>query len=79
MYSLKYIHKRSDILIKLILNEYLDKHNITRYELAKRTDVHYNIINKYYKNQVVRYDSYIIDKICTALDCEITDVIEYKK
>ena len=34
---------------------------------------------KYYKNKVVRYDSYIIDKICAALDCNISDLIEYVK
>ena len=66
-------------MIKLVLDKYLNKNNITRYELAKKCDIHYNVINKYYKNKVVRYDSYIIDKICTALNCEITDIIEYKK
>jgi putative transcriptional regulator len=66
-------------MIKLSLKEFLDENSITRYELAKRTQIQYTIIDNYYKNKVVRYDSYVLDKICTALDCEISDVIEFKK
>jgi putative transcriptional regulator len=66
-------------MIKLSLKEFLDENRITRYELAKRTQIQYTIIDNYYKNKVVRYDSYVLDKICTALDCEISDVIEFKK
>ncbi len=66
-------------MIKLALKEYIDKNNITRYELSKRTQIQYSIIDNYYKNKVVRYDRYILDKICTALDCEISDIIEFKK
>ena len=65
-------------MVKLILKEYLDKQEITRYELAKRTGIKFQIIDNYYKNKVVRYDSYILDKFCTALDCDICDIIEYK-
>ena len=49
------------MLIKMILDIYLDKKEISRYELAKRTGVQYQIIDNYYKNKVVRYDSYILD------------------
>ncbi len=66
-------------MIRLTLKEYIDKNGITRYELAKRTLINYQVINKYYKNDVVRYDSYVLDKICEALDCGISDIIEYKK
>lgn len=66
-------------MVKLTLDKYLNENNITRYDLAKRTGIEYHIIDKYYKNKVVRYDSYIIDKICAALDCKISDLIEYVK
>lgn len=65
-------------MVKLILKEFLDKQEITRYELAKRTGIKFQIIDNYYKNKVVRYDSYILDKVCTALGCDICDIIEYK-
>ena len=66
-------------MVKLTLNTYLDEKGITRYQLSKLTGIGYPIIDKYYKNKVVRYDSYLLDKICAALDCDISDLIEYKK
>ena len=66
-------------MIKLTVDKYLDKHGITRYELSKRTGIGFQIIDKYYKNSVVRYDSYILNKMCQALGCDISDLIEYKK
>lgn len=66
-------------MVRLIIDKYLNENGITRYELAKRTGIAYPIIDKYYKNTVVRYDSYVLDKICTALGCDITNIIEYKK
>ena len=66
-------------MIRLTVDKYLDKHRITRYELAKRTDIKFQTIDKYYKNRVVRYDNYILDRICTALECDISDIVEYIK
>ena len=66
-------------MIKIILKDKLDSCNITRYEIAKRTGIQYQIIDNYYKNKVVRYDSYVLDKICTALDCDICDILVYEK
>lgn len=66
-------------MIKLTVDKYLDSHNITRYELSKRTGIRFQIIDNYYKNKVVRYDSYVLDKMCAALDCDISKIIEYRK
>jgi putative transcriptional regulator len=66
-------------MVRLILDQYLDKNHITRYELAKRTGIRFHIIDRYYKNQVLRYDSDLLDRICSALDCDISDIIEYQK
>ena len=66
-------------MVRLTIAEYLDKQGMTRYELAKRTGVKFQTIDRYYKNHVVRYDSYILDRICVALDCELCDIMEYKK
>lgn len=66
-------------MIRLTLDKYLDSHAITRYELSKRTNIRFQIIDNYYKNKVVRYDSYVLNKICEALDCDISELVEYKK
>ena len=64
-------------MIRLTLDRYIDSRGITRYELAKRTGIRFQILDKYYKNKVVRYDSYVLDKICAALSCRIDDIMEY--
>ena len=66
-------------MIQLILNKYLDEHGITRYELAKRAGIRFQIVDNYYKNKVVRYDSDILNRMCDALECDISDLIQYKK
>jgi len=66
-------------MVRLILDKYLDKRGITRYELAKRTEVKFQTIDRYYKNRVVRYDSFILDRICAVLECTLSDIIEYVK
>ena len=66
-------------MVKLTIDKLLEKHGITRYELAKRTEIKFQTIDRYYKNRVVRYDSYILDKICEVLDCTVGDIIEYTK
>ena len=66
-------------MVRLTIDKYLKKRGISRYELTKRTEIKFQTIDRYYKNRVVRYDSYILDRICTALDCEMCDIIEYVK
>ncbi|MBQ9802840.1 MAG: helix-turn-helix transcriptional regulator [Clostridia bacterium] len=66
-------------MVRLMIDRYLDERGITRYELAKRTEVKFQTIDRYYKNRVVRYDCYILDRICAALECDIGDIIEYVK
>lgn len=65
-------------MIKLTLDKVLEKAGITRYELSKRTGIRYQIIDNYYKNNVTRYDSYVLDRICDALQCKISDIILFE-
>ena len=66
------------ISVKLTIDKNLEKLGISRYELAKRTGIQYQIIDNYYKNKVVRYDSYVLDRICATLGCDISDIISYR-
>ena len=50
-------------MIRLVLNQYLDKKGITRYELSKRTGIRFQIVDNYYKNKVVRYDSDLLNRM----------------
>ena len=66
-------------MIRITLDEKLREMNMSRYELAKRTGIQYQIIDNYYMNRVKRYDSYVLERICDALDCSLSEIIEYKK
>ncbi len=66
-------------MVQLRLDKLLEEKGVTRYRLSKMTDIGFPIIDKYYKNKVVRYDSYILSKICEALDGSIADLVEYVK
>lgn len=66
-------------MIKLTLDKALQKYGLSRYELAKQTGIQYQVIDNYYKNKVKRYDSYVLERICEALNCQISEIIEYKK
>ena len=65
--------------IRFALDEVLAEKNISRYMLAKLTQTHYQTIDNYYKNKVKRYDSFVLEKMCAALDCDICGIIELKK
>ena len=67
------------LMVRLTIDSYLEKIGVTRYELAKRTNIKFQTIDRYYKNRVVRYDSYVLDRICAALGCSLSDIIEYVK
>ena len=78
-YTFIKIDFRGDFVIRISLDKTLAKLNISRYELAKRTGIQYQIIDKYYKNKVKRYDGYVLERICTALDCNISEILEIIK
>ena len=66
-------------MIRITLDKALESRKITRYELAKRTGIQYQVIDHYYKNTVKRYDGYVLERICIALDCNIGDILEFTK
>ncbi len=66
-------------MVRLTLDTYLQAVGVTRYQLAKQTGINYQIIDNYYKNKVVRYDSDVLDRICETLHCDICDILSYEE
>lgn len=65
------------IVIKL--DTYLKTHNISRSSLAKRGNLRYDTILSYCRDEVTRLDTDTLAKICSTLECNIQDIIEFKK
>ena len=66
-------------MIRICLDKALAERDMSRYELAKRTGIQYQVVDHYYKNAVKRYDGYVLERICIALDCNIGDILEFTK
>jgi DNA-binding Xre family transcriptional regulator len=55
----------------------LREKNLNKGDLQKMTKLSSTTIAKLAKNEVVKLD--VIERICSALDCQIQDVVEIKK
>ena len=57
----------------------MDKKKITITKLVKMTWLHHKVVNRYYCGDVVRYDAEVLAKLCYVLECDINDIMRYKK
>lgn len=65
--------------VEIVLKNILDKKGISRNKLSTMIAANYNLVNRYYNNKVIRIDLDIIARICYALNCEVSDILKYKK
>lgn len=65
--------------VEIVLKDILEKKNISRNKLCTMIAANYDLVNRYYNNKVIRIDLDIIARMCFALDCNITDILKYKK
>ncbi len=65
--------------VEFNIRKIMKEKNITRNRLSVLTGATYNVINRYYNNDITRLDLDVLARICYVLDCEISDIIEYKK
>ena len=63
--------------INIHLAELLTEKKISRTKLAQRAEMQAAQLNRYYKNQVTRLDTDVLARLCTVLECEIGDLLEF--
>lgn len=61
------------------LENVLKKNNITKYRLSRITNIRYDTICNYCKGKVTLINIEYLKIFCNILDCNIDDIIEYKK
>ena len=61
------------------LKKVMDKKGLTVNYVVKRTGLHHQIVRRYYEGTAMRYDKEILAKICFVIDCDLEDIMYYKK
>lgn len=64
--------------IEVHLKEILDAKGFTRNYLAKAADTRFEVIKKWYENDVERMDLDVLARICYVLECKPEDILKYK-
>jgi putative transcriptional regulator len=65
------------IIIKL--DDLLKKKGMSQRELSRLTEIRHPTINEMCLNKSKSLPVNNLDTICKVLDCDLTDIIEYKK
>ena len=65
--------------INIKLKQIMDTKNITRNRLASASNTRFEVINKWYNNEVEKMDLDILARICYVLECSPSDIITYEK
>jgi len=65
--------------VKFKLKEILDNNNMSKNSLSVKSGVRFDTIQRYVKGDILRVDLDVICKLCKTLNCNIEDILEYKK
>jgi Predicted transcriptional regulator len=65
--------------MKVILKDTLKSKNISQYQLSKKTGITAANINNLCNGKTTSIQFSMLDKICDAIDCEISDILLHEK
>lgn len=63
--------------IKIKLDELITNKKISKNKLGHLAEMQRTQINNYCRNDITRLDTDVLARICTVLECEIGDLIEF--
>ena len=55
----------------------MQKRKLTKTQIAKRTGLHNQIIDRYANGTITRYDKDVLAKLCYVLDCNLNEIMYY--
>ena len=61
------------------LRNIMDKKGISRNTLARNVNVRFEVIDRWYNGTLEKLDLDILARVCFALDCDISEILKYKK
>ena len=63
--------------IRIKLDELIQKSGISKNKLSHRAEMQRSQINHYCNNEITRLDFDVLARLCTVLECEIGDLLEF--
>ncbi len=63
--------------IKIKLNELIRQSGISKNKLGHKAEMQRTQLNNYCNNNITRLDTDVLARICTVLNCEIGDLLEF--
>lgn len=64
-------------MIRIHLSRILGERRWTQADLSRKTGIRPNTISEMYNELVERINIDYLDLICEALDCQVSDILEY--
>lgn len=63
--------------VRIKLDEQLEKSGMSKSMFAKCAEMERTQLNRYIKNDVAMVDLDVLARMCSVLECEISDLLEY--
>ena len=63
--------------IRIKLDALIEEKGISKNKLSHRAEMQRTQINNYCNNKITRLDIDVLARICTVLECEIGDLLEF--
>lgn len=63
--------------VKLHIDEMLTKKGFSKNKFAQKAEMQRTQLNKYCNGDIVLLDINVLGRMCTVLDCEISDILEF--
>ena len=64
-------------IIKIHLKELLEDRGLSKNKLGQRAEMQRSQINHYCANTITRLDTDVLARLCTVLECRISDLLEF--
>ena len=63
--------------IRIKLKELLEAKGLSKNKFSHRAEMQRSQINHFCNNEITRLDTDVLARICTGLECEISDLLEF--
>ncbi len=63
--------------VKINLARIIDEKGISKNKLSQRAEMQRTLRNNYLNNRITRLDIDVLARLCTVLECDISDLLEF--